>query len=177
MLSVQGSNDSQAVQWSQVNQHAPMVDDATTIPSESQAYAADLAVLAAATAYTDSKIPKTYVNGTLKTNRRLRWIDSTVTAGGAGNATFYLTSDLTSSGTARATAIDLDSVTPRTEDNASQYAWGAITSPNIKTVIVNVFKQAFAGAVVLGINLLGSVSNAAAPNGVVVKIVLDGDAA
>lgn len=122
-------------------------------------------------------LPKVYVNGTLKTNRRLQWADSAVVAGGAGNATFYITSDLTSTGTARATAIDLDTVMARTEDNTGQYAFGVVSSPNVKTVIVNVFKQAFTGAVVLGINLLGSVSNAAAANGTVVKMTLDGDAA
>lgn len=125
----------------------------------------------------DAKVPKTYVNGTQKTNQRLRWIDTTVVAGGGGNATFYITSDLTSGGTARATAIDLDSVSVRTEDNTGQYAFGAVTSPNIKTVIVSVFKQAFSGVVVLSLTVLGSVTNNAAPNGTVVKLQLDGDAA
>lgn len=125
----------------------------------------------------DAKTPKTYVNGNQKTSQRLRWIDSTTVTGGAGNATFYVTSDLTSGGTARATAFDLDSISVRTEDSTGQYAFGAITSPNIKTLIVSVFKQAFSGVVVLGISVLGAVANSAAPNGTVVKLQLDGDAA
>lgn len=122
-------------------------------------------------------IPKTFVNGVQKTTQRLKWIDSVAVGGGSGLATFYLTSDRTSTGTARATAIDLDSIMLRTEDGTSQYAFGSITSPNVKTIIATIFKQAFAGAVVLSINLLGSVSNVVAPNGTVVKLVADGDAA
>jgi hypothetical protein len=122
-------------------------------------------------------MPKTFINGTQKTNQRLRWADSAVVTGGAGNATFYVTSDLTSSGTARATAIDLDTVMVRTEDNTQQYTFGTVTSPNVKTVIVNVFRQVFSGIVVLSLNVLGSVASNAAPNGTVVKMTLDGDAA
>lgn len=122
-------------------------------------------------------LPKTYVNGTANTNQRLRWIDSTTVTGGAGNATFYVTSDRTSTGTARATAIDLDSVSLRTEDATGQYAFGAITSPNVKTLVANITKQAFTGVVVLTLTVLGSVVNNIAPNGTVVKLTLDGDAA
>jgi len=164
-----------ALPKSAVSDEFPMVSDVSKVPNMRVSHAADLAVYEAATAYVDGKLPKVYVNGTLKTAQRLEWIDSVTTT--SGSATFYLTSDRTSTGTARAAAIDLDSVMLRTVDETGQYAFGAVISPNVKTVVAVIFKQVFSGLVLLSTNLLGSVTNSAAPNGTVVKGVIKGDAA
>lgn len=166
--------DTTRVPWTSVVNTYPMVSDQSTIATQALSLAGDTAAVSTAEAYTDSKIPKTYVNGTLKTSQRLRWVDSTTTSG--GNATFYITSDRTSSGTARATAIDIDSVVPVTTDGTAQYAFGVATSPTVKSVVIPILKQAFSGISVVGINVLGSVTNSAAPDGTAVKVTLDGDA-
>lgn len=166
--------DTTRVPWVSITNTYPMTNDSTTIATQALSLQSDMAAVATAEAYTDSKIPKTYVNGTLKTTQRLRWVDSTTTSG--GNATFYITSDKTSSGTARATAIDIDSIVPVTTDGTSQYAFGVVTSPTVKSVVIPILKQAFSGVSVVGINVLGSVTNSAAPDGTAVKVTLDGDA-
>ena len=176
MGNLSGSNDSDRIPVSALSDTVPMANDASKIPTSRAVYAVE-AFLNSRLDTMLAQLPKTYVNGVLKTNQRLRWVDSTIVAGGSGLATFNITSDRTSTGTAMATSLDLDSVTLRTEDGTGQYALGAVTSPNVKTVVVAIFKQVFGGVVLLSTNLLGSVSNNVAPNGTVVKITLDGDAA
>lgn len=172
----QDQPDASIVRWEQIDTTLPMTSTNIRLPSEGMSLAGDLEVLSLAEAYTDSKIPKIFVNGVQKLSRRLSWTDSTTVSG--GNATFYITSDRTSTGTAMATALDIDTANFRTEDGTGQYAFGTVSSPNVKTLVLAIFKQVFNGITVVGIAVLGSVTNTAAPNGTVVKLTnLDGDAA
>jgi len=115
--------------------------------------------------YCDSGVFK---NGSPNTGDIIIFTDSVTTLG--GSATFYPTSDRTSTGTALCTYISGDSLQPNYRDSTGVYTPGAVTvAGNLKSISQAFGKQAFAGLVVLGLNVLGSASNPAIPDGVVVK--------
>ena len=161
---------SNAVTWDMVTNVMPMVDDPTKVASESQVYKGDLALFnlinaKPITRYCDNGVFK---NGTPLTGDIIVFTDSVTTSG--GSATFYPTNDRTATGTALCSYISGDSLQPNYRDSAGVYTPGAVTlAGNLKSISQAFGKQAFAGLVVLGLNVLGSASNPAIPDGVTVK--------
>ena len=125
--------------------------------------------------FVDGRMRKTYVNGNLKTNV-LDWTDSVMTSG--GNATFYITNDRTSGGTAMATALYADTIQVNYIDSSGVYSTGTpVVSGDFKTVTIPISKQSFTGLTVLGLNVLGAASQGSIPDGVKVKMQIIGAAA
>lgn len=115
--------------------------------------------------YCDSGVFK---NGTPVTGDIIVFTDSVTTSG--GSATFYPTHNRTSTGNSLCSYISGDSFQPNYRDTTGVYTPGAVTvAANIKSISQTFGKQAFVGLVVLGLNVLGSVSNPAIPDGVTVK--------
>jgi hypothetical protein len=96
------------------------------------------------------------------------YVNSVAVAGGAGVATFYLTSDKTSSGTALYSNID--SVLPIVNDAANNYTYGWAVSMDKKTLTVTT--KLTSGVTVLGISVLAAPTNAA--NGTIVCAMVKG---
>jgi len=110
----------------------------------------------------------TFKNGTPNTGDIIIFTDSVTTSG--GSATFYPTSNRTSTGTALCSYISGDSFQPNYRDSSGVYTPGAVTvAGNLKSISQTFGKQTFVGLVVLGLNVLGSASNPAIPDGVTVK--------
>lgn len=155
----------------------PMADQTTTVPTSHAAFTVDSEVLAVANSKTANR---TYVNGaaqngTPATGDIVEWIETaTVTS---GNAVFNLTADRTSTGTAICSSVFSDSIQTQLVDPTAAYAQGVPVITSSKSISIPVTKQSFTGVVVATISVLGSVSFAAAPNGVVVKFRCVGIAA
>lgn len=110
----------------------------------------------------------TFKNGAPKTGDVIIFTDTVTTLG--GSATFYATSNKLSTGTALCSYISPDSFQPNYRDTSGVYTPGLVTvAGNIKSISQSFGKQTFAGLVVLGLNVLGSASNPAIPDGVTVK--------
>lgn len=94
-------------------------------------------------------------------------------SGGAGNAVFYPTSDLTSTGTALFSSIQ--NVNPRFDSGDPNFGNAKPVISNVnKTVTINCKYQTFTGVVVLGISVLGASVVGNAPNGTVLTVVVTG---
>lgn len=129
---------------------------------------------------TDLSIRRTYVNGSAQngtpvTGDIVEWIQSTTTT--SGIATFNLTTDGTSTGPAICTTIFPDSIQTNFIDSSGVYAPGLAVITSNKSVGIPFTKQGFSGVTLIGINVLGSVTMGAIPNGVTVKVMLVGIAA
>jgi len=161
---------SNALTWDMVTNAMPMVDDPTKVASESQVYKGDLALFGLINA---KPITRYYENGAFKNGSPLTgdiivFTDSVTTSG--GSATFYATSDHLSTGTALCSYISGDSLQPNYRDSSGVYTPGTVTvAGNLKSISQAFGKQSFAGLVVLGLNVLGSASNPAIPDGVTIK--------
>jgi hypothetical protein len=135
-----------------------------------------LATQKAAKTYIDSVRRRTYVNGQLR-SQILDWTDS-VTTNSSGQAIFYITDTRTAGGNAVASALFADTIQINYVDGSGVYATGTpVISGDLKSVTVPVFKQAFAGVTVVGVNVLGSASQSTAPAGVTVKMQVIGTTA
>lgn len=96
------------------------------------------------------------------------YTNTVAVAGGAGNATFYLTNDKTSTGIALYTNINY--VSPIVNDATNNYTYGWAYNPTTKALTVNV--RANTGLTVLGLQVLGAPANIA--NGTNVQILVKG---
>lgn len=90
----------------------------------------------------------------------------------SGISTIYLTIDGTSTGNPLFTSIDYIHIDFITNDPNLGKSF-ALTNSN-KTLTITAVKQAFSGVSVLGINVLGSVTIPAAPNGTALKVLVQG---
>lgn len=148
-----------------------MLDSNSTLAPDSDQM---IATQKAVKTYVDGIRRKTYINGSLK-DHILDWTDSVTTS--SGQAVFYVTSDRTNSGSAMATDLYPDSIQVNYIDPTGVYATGIpVISSDKKSITIPITKQSFTGVTVLGINVLGSASQAAIPNGVVVKMQVIGSA-
>lgn len=94
-------------------------------------------------------------------------------AGGAGNAVFYPTSDLTSGGTALFASIDF--INAKFDDGDPNFGSAKpVVSNSNKTVTIACKKQTFTGISLLSTNILGSVAVAAAPNATALSVLVTG---
>lgn len=131
--------------------------------------------------FSDLAVRRTYVNGvaqngTPKTGDIIEWIDTTTIS--SGSATFYLTLDHTSTGTALCSSIFSGGVRADAIDSTATYPKGAVTvATNLKSVSIPFTKLTTNGIVVAGITVIGSISYATAPNGVTVSATIIGIAA
>lgn len=109
-----------------------------------------------------------FKNGSPLTGDIIVFTDSVTTSG--GNATFYPTHNRTAGGNALCSFISADSFQPNYRDSSGVYTPGSVTvAGNLKSISQTFGKQTFVGLVVLGLNVLGSVSNPSIPDGVTVK--------
>lgn len=140
--------------------------------SQRAAYAADVTILAVANSKTAVRFwdAASWQNGTPNTGDMIIFTDVTTIAGGAGNATFYLTSDHTSSGTALCSIILVNSVRGSWVDASGNYNPGQPTVTSNKTIVVPTTKQAATGITLLSTTVIGSVTYPAAPNGTTVTL-------
>ena len=164
------NNPSNALTTDMLSDSVPMVDDPTKVPTSRAVRETDQNLFAqvgkkTAIRYCDSGVFK---NGAPNTGDVIIFTDSVTTSG--GSATFYPTDDRTASGTALCSYISGDSLQPNYRDSAGVYTPGAVTvAGNLKSISQAFGKQSFAGLVVLGLNVLGSATNPAIPDGVTVK--------
>jgi len=149
----------------------PMADDPTKVPTSRAVKETDQVLFAqiakkTAVRYCENGLFK---NGTPNTGDIIVFTDSVTTSG--GSATFYATSDHTATGTALCSSISADSFQPNYRDSTGIYLPGAVTvAGNLKSISQAFAKQTFTGITILtSINVLGSTSNVAIPDGVVVK--------
>lgn len=116
------------------------------------------------------------VNGTPQTGDILIHQKTVTTSG--GGAIIYPTSDGTASGTALFSSIYNNTIDGNLIDPTGVYSKGSPTvAGNFKTVTIPYNKQGFNILVVLGLNVLGSPSMGAIPNGVTVNTEMWGVAA
>jgi hypothetical protein len=170
----------QPASYSNMSNSVPMVDDSTLVPTSHAAKTADQNNTTLANSKTTNR---TYINGiaqngTAQTGDLVEWIETTTTASGV--TTSYVTTEgatRTSGGTALLSTLFPDSIQTNFIDSSGVYAQGNPTVTSNKTVSIPFTKQAFSGVVVATINVLGSASMSAIPNGVTVKIRLVGIAA
>ena len=162
---------SNVVTFDNVTNVMPMTNSPNQIPSESQVYLGDQAVLAVANSktsvrYCDSGVFK---NGTPNTGDIIIFTDSVTTSG--GSATFYATSNRLSTGTALCSYLSADSIQPNYRDSSGIYLPGAVTIGTGNKSISQAFaKQTFTGITILtSVNVLGSTTNTTIPDGVTVK--------
>lgn len=150
----------------------PMTNDSAAIPTVSVAYQGDLANYNFASAKTAVRFwdAGSWKNDIPNTGDMVVFTDNTTIAGGSGNATFYLTSDHTSSGTALCSTILVNSVRGSWVDGAGNYNPGQPTVTSNKTVTVPTTKQSANGITLLSTTVLGSVTYPVAPNGTVVTL-------
>ena len=149
----------------------PMADDPNKVPTSRAVRETDQNLFAqvakkTAVRYCDNGVFK---NGTPNTGDVIVFTDSVTTTG--GSATFYTTSDRTSVGTALCTYISADSFQPNYRDSTGIYLPGSVTvAGNLKSISQSFAKQTFTGITILtSINVLGSTTNTAIPDGVTVK--------
>lgn len=95
------------------------------------------------------------------------------TAGGAGNAVFYPTSDLTVNGTALFSSIKHVQPAFDVSNPNDAFAKPVVSNGN-KTVTINCQRQVFNGVVILSINVLGSNTVSNAPNGIALTVLVHG---
>lgn len=100
------------------------------------------------------------------------YTNTAAVAGGAGNVTFYLTSDKTSTGTALYTNVNF--VCPIVNDSTQNYtySWSAY-NPATKSITVNVKVSAGLNVALVGLTLLGVPANVA--NGTNVQVLVKGN--
>lgn len=98
---------------------------------------------------------------------------SVLTAGGAGNAVFYPTSDGTVSGTALFASIQDINARLNVADPNVAVALPVVSNSN-KTVTINCQKQTFNVISLLSTNLLGSATLGNAPNSVALTVLIHG---
>lgn len=116
------------------------------------------------------------VVGVPTTGDVLIFTDAMTTSG--GNVVFPMTTNHTTTGTAWASTILSNSIQLGFVDTANLYAVGTPTiSSDKKTITVAVTKQSQTGATVLGIGVITTLAQAAAPDGVTVKLYATGIAA
>jgi len=154
-----------------VTNSMPMTNNPAQIPSEAQVYLGDQAVLEVANSktavrYSDNGVFK---NGTPNTGDIIIFTDSVTTVG--GSATFYATSNRLSTGSALCSYLSADSIQPNYRDSSGIYLPGAVTIGGGNKSISQAFaKQTFTGITILtSVNVLGSTTNTAIPDGVTVK--------
>jgi len=171
MGNLSGSNDSDRIPISALSDTVPMANDASKVPTSRAVYAVESSLYTemskkTSIRYCDNGVFK---NGTPNTGDIIVFTDSVTTSG--GSATFYATSDHTSTGTALCSSISADSFQPNYRDSTGIYLPGAVTvAGNLKSISQSFAKQTFTGITILtSINVLGSTSNTAIPDGVVVK--------
>lgn len=144
-------------------------DSHINVPSQHQAYAADLAVLAVANSKTAIRYWEngTFKNGSPLTGDLIQFTDSVSTSG--GSATFYPTSAHTSTGTALCSYLSVLSFQPNYRDSSGVYSPGAVTvAGTLKSIGQAFTKLAFNGVTILGINALGTQAPVSIPDGVTV---------
>ena len=163
-------SDPNKIDTTMMSNSIPMLDDTTRIPTSHAVYTVESALNAKIDAVPLLRYCEngTFKNGTPKTGDVIVFTDSVTTL--SGSATFYPTSNKLSTGTALCSYISGDSIQPNYRDSTGVYAPGAVTvAGNLKSISQAFAKQSFAGVTILSINVLGSVSNPAIPDGVTVK--------
>lgn len=153
-----------------LNNTTPMADDSVNGVTSHAALWSDNQVLTVANSKTavrfwDNGI---FQNGTPNTGDMIVFTDSTTTA--SGNAVFNLTSDHTATGSALCSIIIADSCVGNFVDSTSVYSQGVPTiAGSLKTITISTTKQVNTGVVVLSINVIGTVTQPATPNGTTVR--------
>ena len=165
------NSPSNALTTEMLSDSVPMVDDPNKVPTSRAVRETDQTLFAqiakkTATRYCDNGVFK---NGAPNTGDIIVFTDSVTTS--SGSATFYATSDHTSTGTALCSYISADSFQPNYRDSTGIYLPGAVTvASDLKSISQSFAKQSFTGITILtSINVLGSTTNTAIPNGVTVK--------
>lgn len=150
----------------------PMVDDSTIGVTSHAALTVDNAVLAVANSKTAVRFwdAGSFKNGSPNTGDMIIFTDNTTVAGGAGNATFYLTSDHTSSGSALCSTILQNSVRGGWIDPTANYNPGVATITGNKTIAINGSKQGNSGATILGIGVLTTITYPNQPDATVMTL-------
>ena len=169
------SNESDKIPLAAMSNVAPMPDLANMVVTAHSALTADLAVLAVANSKTAVRFwdGGTFLNGTPNTGDIIIFTDTTTTT--SGDATFYLTSNHLSTGTALASSILSNSVNGTFIDSTANYNKGTTTiAGNLKSVTVQTTKTTNTGIIVLSLNVIGSVTYPASPNGTVVNLFVVG---
>lgn len=148
----------------------PMPDDHTMGVTSHAAGNVDATILAVANSKTAVRFwdAGTFQNGSPNTGDMIIFTDSTTVAGGVGNATFYLTNDYTSTGSALCSTIIQNSCRGGWIDPSGNYNPGAVTITSNKQVAINGSKQGNTGVVVLGISVLQTITYPNQPNGTTV---------
>lgn len=150
----------------------PMADNPSTVPTSHAAQTADSTILAVANSKTAVRFwdAGAFKNGAPNTGDMIIFTDNTTVAGGAGNATFYITSDHTSSGSALCSTIIQNSVRGGWIDPSANYNPGATTITGNKTIAVNGSKQGNSGVTLLGVGVLTAITYPNQPDGVVMTV-------
>lgn len=150
----------------------PMLDDNSKVVTSHAALTSDNAVLAVANSKTAVRFwdSGTFYNGTPNTGDMIIFTDNTTVSGGAGNATFYLTSDHTSAGSALCNTILQNSVRGGWIDPTANYNPGIATITGNKTIAINGSKQGNSGATILGIGVLTTITYPNQPDATVMTM-------
>lgn len=165
---------------SAMSDSVPMTDDSSKVVTAHAAYTVDSQLLALINGKTAVRFwdAGTFKNGTPATGDMIIFTDNTTIAGGSGIATFYLTSDHTSGGTALCSAVIANSVRGSWTDDQGNYNPGVTTVDGaLKYVTVKTTKQSANGLVLLSTTVLGSITYPSAPNGTTVTLFAIGIAA
>lgn len=167
------SSDPTKIPLTSMSDGAPMPDDSTKVPTAHQALTADSAVLAVANSKTAVRFwdSGSFKNGSPGTGDMIVFTDSMTVSGGAGNATFNLTGDHTSTGTALCSSIFLNSLRGSWVDSQGNYNPGQPSvSGNFKTITIPSTKQSANGITLLSTTVLGSITYPGSPNGTTVTL-------
>lgn len=165
-------NQSDRIPIGAMSNAVPMLNDSTLVVTSQAALASDNAVLSVANSKTAVRFwdSGTFQNGIPNTGDMIIFTDSTAVAGGAGNATFYLTSDHTATGTALCATIIQNSVRGGWIDPTANYNPGVITITGDKTIAINASKQGNTGVTLLSVGVLTSITYPNQPNGTTVTL-------
>lgn len=153
----------------------PMLDDSGKVVTSHAAKTADDNIRAVANSKTAVYVFDQGVQitaGTPQTGDTIIWHDTATTS--SGSVVFYVTSDRTSTGTAICSSLRNGTVDAAIIDSTGATARGDSVITSNKTITVPITKQSFAGVTLLGINVLGSSTMPAAPNGVTVRLYVVG---
>lgn len=168
-----GNSGTQDIPNPALSNSIPMADDPTIGVTSHAALTSDNTILGIANSKTAVRFwdAGSFKNGTPNTGDMIIFTDNTTVTGGSGVATFYLTSDHTSSGTALCSSILVNSLQGSWVDSSGNYNPGQPTvAGNLKSVTIPSTKQAATGITLLSTTVIGSVTYPASPNGTTVVL-------
>ena len=167
---LKSNHDGAKIDVAAMSDSVPMLNDVTKIPTSRAVFTVESAL--------NDKIDKktsvrywdagTWLNGTPSMGDIVIFTDTTMTT--SGDAVFYLTSNHLSTGTALCSSILTNSVNGTFIDSSGNFNKGATTvAGSLKSVTVASTKQASTGLSVLGLNVAGTITYPASPNGTTVN--------